>query len=133
MNEPKPRLVKIPWKMIQDDEDDPETQYHMLDTDIWFKHAFKAVRYLNFHQWGINGPELGRGLSIVYDDNFSISGLPLNRCIVDVTGGSAGHKWCGNVLALRTESSYSYNLFGNVDMQEDLEPLVKYFEEYGQR
>jgi hypothetical protein len=72
VNETKPRLVKIPWKMGRGDE-----EYHDLDTDIWFKSALNAVRPLFFHQWGINGPELGRGLCLMYDDNFSMNGSPL--------------------------------------------------------
>jgi hypothetical protein len=66
----------------------------------------------------------------MYDDNFMMNGLPLNRCIVDVTGGTAGHQWCGNVLGFRRKG-YSYDSFENVDMEEDLKPFVTYFEEYG--
>jgi hypothetical protein len=135
VNETKPRLVKIPWKLIPGDEDDP-TPYKKLDTDIWFKqHTNKSVRPSVrdqfVHQWGINGPELGRGLCYVYDDNFSINGSPLNHGIVDATGGRASHPWCGNILGLRLERPYSYDFYANVDMQEDLKPFVAYFEEYG--
>jgi hypothetical protein len=125
VNETKPRLVKIPWKLNRGDE-----QFHDLDTDIWFKHTFSAVRPLYFHRWGINGPQLGRGLCLMYDDNFSINGSPLNRCVADVTGGRAGHPWCGNILALRMKSPGSYDFFASVDMKEDLKPVVTYFEEY---
>ena len=132
VNESKPRLVKIPWKLIRGDKNDP-TQYQKLDTDIWFKKKRKFVRPLFIQRWGINGPALGRGLCFMYDDNFLINESPLNRCIVDVTGGRAGHQWCGNILALRVGGSnpYSYDSYKNVDMQEDLGPLVRYFEEYG--
>jgi hypothetical protein len=125
VNETKPRLVKIPWKMGRGDE-----EYHDLDTDIWFKSALNAVRPLFFHQWGINGPELGRGLCLMYDDNFSMNGSPLNRCIMDITGGRTGHAWCGNVLALRMKSLNSYEFYAKVDMEEDIKPCVTYFEEY---
>jgi len=128
-NETKPRLVKIPWELSLGDEDDPYSQYHKLDRDIWFKHTDKWVRTLHFNRWGINGPGLGRGLCFLYDDNFSVNGLPLNRCIVDVTGGRAGHQWCGDILALRMGRSFDF--YDNVDMQEDLKPFVTYFEEYG--
>jgi hypothetical protein len=132
VNESKPRLVKIPWQLLPADEfpDDPRS-YHKLDKDIWFEHPDKFVRVLNFCRLGINGPELGRGLCFLYDDNFSINGLPLNRCIVDVTGGRAGHPWCGNILALRMESLHSFDYYANVDMKEDLKLFVTYFEEYG--
>jgi hypothetical protein len=60
-----------------------------------------------------------------------MNGSLLNRCIVNVTGGRAGHPWCGNILALRMESSHSYDYYANVDMEEDLKLFVTYFEEYG--
>ena len=128
MNETKPRLVKIPWKLDLGDEHDP-SQYHKLDTDVWFKYPDKAVRTVNFYRCGINGPELGRGLCFKYDDNFSINGSPLNRCIVEVTGGRAGHQWCGNILALRMKN-FSYDFYESVVMEEDLKPFVTYFDEY---
>lgn len=129
VNETKPRLVKIPWKLNYW-EDDP-TPFQTFDTDVWFKHTNNAVKPQFFYRLGINGPELGRGLCFLYDDNFMMNGLPLNRCIVNVTGGKAGHQWCGNVLALRMESLDSYDLYASVDMEEDLKLFVTYFEEYG--
>jgi hypothetical protein len=129
VNETKPRLVKIPWELMSGDEDDP-MKYQRLDTDIWFKHTNKVVRPLYFNRWGINGPSLGRGLCFMYDDNFFMNQLPLNRCVVSVTGGRAGPQWCGNILALRMKSLYSYDFYESANMQEDLKPLVKYFEEY---
>ena len=129
VNETKPRLVKIPWKLNRGDEDDPG-HFHELDTDIWFKHANKEVRSIYFHRLGINGPKLGRGLCFKYDENFMMNQLPLNRCIVEVTGGKAGHQWCGNILALRMESLYSYDFYASVDMEEDLKLFVTYFDEY---
>lgn len=54
--------------------------------------------------------------------------LPLNRCVVSVTGGRAGHQWCGNILALRMGRSYDF--YDNVNMEEDLKPLIAYFEDY---
>jgi hypothetical protein len=130
VNETKPRLVKIPWKLTHDTDEDDPGQYHDLDTDIWFKHTNKAVKTQYFRRWGINGAQLGRGLCLLYDDNFIMNGLPLNRCVVDVTGGSAGHKWCGNILALRLKSLNSFDFYDNVDMQKDLKPFITYFEEY---
>ena len=132
-NETKPRLVKIPWKMvINGNEDDPGSEsYHSLDAVIWFKHPNTAARYLRFDQWGFDGPELGRGLCIMYDDNFVMNGLPLNRCIMDVTGGRAGQRWRGNILGLRMKGdSDNDNFYANVDIEEDLKPFVTYFEEY---
>jgi len=129
VNETKPRLVKIPWELAHSDEDYP-LPYHKIDTDTWFKHSNKDVRPLFFNRWGINGPTLGRGLCFFYDDNFLMNGLPLNRCIVDVTEGRVGHQWCGNILALRMESLHSFDFYEGVNMEEDLKPLVTYFEEY---
>ena len=129
-NETKPRLVKIPWKLIPGDENDPTGSYHELDTDIWFKQPETCVRNIYFNRWGINGPELGRSLCFIHDDNFMNNGSPLNRCIVNVTGGMAGHRWCGNILGLRMKGQ-SYDFYENVDMEEDLKPFMTYFEEYG--
>ena len=123
--ETKPRLVKIPWKMGQGN------RYHILDTDVWFKNESTSVRELFFHRLGINGPKLGRGLCLVYDDNFSMNGSFLNRCIIAATGGKAGHQWCGNVLALRMESLRSLEFYASVDMEQDLRLFVTYLEEYG--
>jgi len=130
-NETKPRIVKIPWTLIPGDEDDP-SPYQELDRDIWFRQPDKFVRSMNFNRWGINGAELGRGLCLMYDDNSMINGSPLNRCIVDVTGGRAGHpgQWWGNVLGLRMKGR-SYDFYESADMEEDLKPFVTYFEEYG--
>jgi hypothetical protein len=49
---------------------------------------------------------------------------------VEVTGGRAGHPWCGNILVLRMESPGTHNFHMNVNMKEDLKPIVTYFEEY---
>ena len=133
-NETKPRLVKIPWELIPGDSKDEPGRYHKLDKDRWFQQPESDVRFIYFNRWGINGPGLGRGLCFMYDENFMINGSPFNRCIVDlvvdVTGGRAGHEWCGNVLGLRMKGE-SYDFFENVDMEEDLKPFVTYFEEYG--
>ena len=131
VNETKPRLVKIPWKLIPGDEYEP-MPYQRLDTDIWFKHTPKCVRNRLIRQLGINGPELGRTLTFIYDDNFSINESPLNHCVVEVTGGRAAYPWCGNILALRmdSEKTYAYGFYTDVDMQEDLKLFVTYFEEY---
>ncbi|KAF8904716.1 hypothetical protein CPB84DRAFT_1772643 [Gymnopilus junonius] len=128
VNETKPRLVKVPWELSRVSEDD--VQYQKLDTDVWFKQD-AAVRPLYFHRLGINGPQLGRALCFKYDDDFSINGSPLNRCIVNVTEGKAGHPWCGNIVALRMQSLYTYDFYDNVDIEQDLKLFVTYFEEYG--
>jgi len=128
MNETNPRLIKIPWELIPADESEP-TSYQKLDKDIWFKQADTACRPNYVQRLGKNGPKLEHSLCIWYDDNFGINGSPVNRCIDYVTGGRAGHQWCGNILALRM--GRSYDLYENVDIQEDLKPLVKFFEDYG--
>ena len=129
-NETKPRLVKIPWELIPWDEDEQSPPYQSLDEDIWFKHTPKFLRNINFDRCGINGPELGRGLCLIHDDNSMINGSPVNQCIIHVTGGRARHLWSGNILGLRMKG-HSYDFYENVDMEEDLKPFVTYFEEYG--
>ena len=129
VNETKPRLIKIPWELV---EDNP-TSWQKIDKAIWFKQPESFVRIIYVHQWGINGPRLPHSLCFMYDDNFLINKSPVNRCVESVTapGGRAGHYWCGNILALRMEGPYNFDFYKNVDMQEDLEPLVRYLEEYG--
>ena len=132
MDESKPRLVKVPWKLVPG-EDDYDPPWRSPVTDIWFKYTDKFVKPLYFHRWGINGPDLGRNLCFEYDDNSMINGSPLNRCILEITGGRAGHSWCGNILGFRMKSPpYAVDdEFTNVDMEEDLKPFVTYFDEYG--
>jgi hypothetical protein len=134
VNETEPRLVKIPWELVRGDESDP-IPYHKLDTDIWFKQKNSSVRPLFVQRWGINGSQLEHSLCCMYDDSFGINGSPVNRCVASVTGGRAGHQWCGNILALRMREALgrwgSYNFYKSVDMQEDLKALATYLEEYG--
>jgi len=110
------------------DEEDPY-DYHVLDTGLWFKQTNKSIRDLPLDRWGINGPELGRGLCFVYDDNSLVNGSPLNRCIVEVTGGRAEHPWSGNILGLRRKN-FSHYFYESVVMEEDLKPFVTYLDEY---
>jgi hypothetical protein len=87
------------------------------------------VRNIYVQQWGINGPRLRHDLCFAYDENFLINGSPINRCVESVTGGRAGHQWCGNILGLRMGNSYDF--YKSVNMQEDLKPFTTYLEEYG--
>ena len=128
VNETRPRLVKVPWVLVPGDEDDPGG-YHKLEKDVWFKQTDKSVRDVCFYRRGINGPELGRGLCFKHDDNSLINGSPLNRCIMEVTGGKAMHPWSGNILALRMKN-FSYDFYESAVMEEDLELFVTYFDEY---
>jgi len=128
VNETKPRLVKVPWKLIPGDEDDP-VPWVEIDKDIWFKQPGSYVKTIFVQRWGINGSRLEHALCFKYDENFGINDSPVNRCIESVTKGKAGHQWCGNILALRM--GRSFDDYESVDMQEDLEPLVAYLEDYG--
>jgi hypothetical protein len=130
-DETKPRLVKVPWKLIHAAK--YTSSYQKLDTSIWFKRANKAVTPVYSQVWerGINGPELMRTVCFMYDSNFSINGSPLNHCIMDFTRGKAGFPWCGNILAFRMGSSYNYGFYTNVDMEEDLKVFLDFFEHHG--
>lgn len=126
VNETKPRLVKIPWK-FDGGGDEASATYHDLDKSIWFK-QFPFVRTMLVHPF----------LCFLYDDNFGTNGSPRNGCIDAVTGGKPGQWWGGNILALRKRRSESdddagYEFYDNVDMEEDLMPLVKFFERYGKK
>ncbi len=67
---------------------------------------------------------------MLYDDYSSINGSPINRCIQTVTRGNTVHPWAGNILALR-EQGMTSELYNDVVMEEDLAPLIRYFEDYG--
>lgn len=126
-NETYPRLIKVPWMLQPGDEYDGPM--HKLDHSIWFKRPHSAVRPQYVPRWGLLGEELEHPLCFLFDDNFEVNKSPMNLCVQAVTGGRAGHRWCGNMLALRMGDSY--DLFESADMEEDMKPLVKYFEEYG--
>ncbi|PPR04479.1 hypothetical protein CVT26_002250 [Gymnopilus dilepis] len=139
-NDTKPRIVKVPFSLRPEgisesasesasESDSSLRGWHKLDTSPWFKHPNKAVRPVFIPRLGINGPRLKHVLCLYYDDNFTMNRLPLNRCVVGATKGRAGHRWCGNVLALRMGRTYDF--CASVDVEEDWEALVRYFEEYG--
>lgn len=86
--------------------------------------------------FGTNGPPLGRNLTLIYDDNFLINGAPTNQCIHNVTRGKTTHPWAGNVLALRGAEEAAFysgaDHYSDVFVEEDLGPLIRYLEEYGE-
>ncbi|KAK0434262.1 uncharacterized protein EV420DRAFT_1597646 [Desarmillaria tabescens] len=45
--------------------------------------------------------------------------------------GKAPHPWAGNVLALRSEGLRSLDWYNDAIIEEDLAPLVRFFEDYG--
>lgn len=85
---------------------------------------------MHIQTFGANGPPLGRTLAVIYDDNSLINGSPINQCIQNVTRGKAVHPWSGNILALR-ETKVNSDHYSDIVMEEDLAPLVQYFEDYG--
>ncbi|KAH9480156.1 Programmed cell death protein 2 [Psilocybe cubensis] len=128
VNERRPRLVKIPFEDVIDEEDG--ISWQKLQRNVWFKHPDSFVKADYFNNMGINGPDLGRTLCFFYDDNSIINRLPLNRCIVNMTGGKAGHVWCGNIFGLRSKDHTYFNEYNDAVLEEDLEPFVAYFDQY---
>ncbi|KAK0431333.1 hypothetical protein EV421DRAFT_175504 [Armillaria borealis] len=131
VNATKPRLIKIPWSYGPVDEDDVG-EWQDLDMEPWFKgnESFRRIYYVQ--KFGINGPSLPYTLAVCFDDDGMINGSQLNRCIQNVTAGNAGHSWLGNILALRAEGLNS-DWYHDAVMEEDLAPLVRYFEDYGRK
>ena len=139
VDETKPRLVKIPWKLVPGrGEDKKPGPYHELDTDVWFKHIDKDVKHIMFFDPDLllttdsaKARELPR-LCILYDEKSTRNGLTINRCIVNATEGRAapgpGDRpvWCGNILGLRMDKDHA---FASVKMEEDLRGFLTYFEE----
>ncbi len=89
---------------------------------------FFSPRQLCWQKFGIDGPPLRHTLAVWYDDNFMINGSRINRCIQRITAGKAQHPWAGNVLALRVKGP-TLDRYSDAVMEEDLAPLVRYFEE----
>lgn len=86
---------------------------------------------MEFQTFGVYGPPLGRTLTVIYDDHFRINGSPINQCIQSLTRGKA-IPWGGNILAVRGVGEGPGH-YGDIVMDEDLAPLIRYFEEYGSK
>ncbi|KAK0195028.1 hypothetical protein F5146DRAFT_1023939 [Armillaria mellea] len=130
VNEIKPRIIKLPWSYGPVDEDEP-VRWQMLEKEPWFGGKDRYIRFFYVGTFGANGPSLGRLLALYYDDQYLINGSPINRCIQNVTKCKAPHPWAGNVLALRSRGSRSLDWYNDAIIEEDLAPLVRFFEDYG--
>ncbi|KAK0225526.1 hypothetical protein IW262DRAFT_1456592 [Armillaria fumosa] len=130
VNEVKPRVIKLPWSYGPVDEDEPRG-WQMLEKEPWLGGEGRYTRFFYVGRFGMNGPPLGRLLALWYDENFLINGSPINRCIQNVTKGEAPHPWAGNVLALRSRGLHSLDWYDDAIIEEDLAPLVRFFEDYG--
>ncbi|PBK58639.1 hypothetical protein ARMSODRAFT_900275 [Armillaria solidipes] len=128
VNETKPRLIKIPWSYGPEEEEDG-VLWQKLETEPWFTGEDCHPRSSCVQRLSVNGPSLGYTLAFWYDEDFLINGSAINRCIQTVTGGNAAYPWSGNVFALRARGLIS-EFYSNVVMEEDLMPLVCYFEDY---
>ena len=108
-----------PWQMVED--------------ELWFDRQSRDcfLRFLYVQRFGANGPPLGRTLALRYDDNSLINGSPLNQCVVNATRGKATHPWAGNIYALRSEMKGASDWYSNAIIEEDLEPVVRFLEDYG--
>ncbi|KAK0476795.1 hypothetical protein IW261DRAFT_1490112 [Armillaria novae-zelandiae] len=130
VNEVKPRVIKLPWSYGPVDEDEPGG-WQMLEREPWLGGKSRCPRFFWVGRFGMNGPPLGRLLALWYDENFLMNGSPINRCIQNVTKGRAPHPWAGNVLALRSRGLHSLDYYDDTIIEEDLAPLVRFFEDYG--
>ncbi|KAK0438938.1 hypothetical protein EV421DRAFT_928234 [Armillaria borealis] len=133
VNETKPRLIKLPWSYGPVYEDVTGERWQDLDMELWFEgyDSFRRANYV-WQKFGIDGPPLRHTLAVWYDDNFMVNGSQINRCIRKITAGKAQHPWAGNILALRVKGP-SLGRYSDAVMEEDLAPLVRYFEEIYKR
>ncbi|KAK0193409.1 hypothetical protein F5146DRAFT_1030480 [Armillaria mellea] len=129
VDETKPRLVKIPWSYGVDEDGSLGGSWQDLDDKLWFG-SDCSIRALYIQTFGADGPPLGRTLAVIYDDNFLINGSPINPCVQIVTQGKAVYPWAGNLLAIRAQG-VPPDWYNNIVMEEDLAPLIQYFEDYG--
>ncbi|KAK0232637.1 hypothetical protein IW262DRAFT_1259320 [Armillaria fumosa] len=127
VDETKPRLIKLPWAYRAADK------YTGGERKPWFEgyDSFCRANYV-CRKFGIDGPPLRHTLAVWYDDNFMFNGSRINRCIQEITAGKAPHPWAGNVLALRVKGP-TWDRYSDAVMEEDLAPLVQYFQEVYKR
>ncbi|PBK71887.1 hypothetical protein ARMSODRAFT_910761 [Armillaria solidipes] len=130
VDEIKPRAIKLPWSYGPQVDDDPRG-WQLLEREPWLGGKDRCPYFFYVGTFGVNGPSLGRILALYYDENFLINGSPINRCIQNITKGKAAHPWAGNVLALRSKGLRSLDWYNDAIIEEDLAPLVRFFEDYG--
>ncbi|KAF7377394.1 MYND-type domain-containing protein [Mycena sanguinolenta] len=82
---------------------------------------------------GYTGPPLGYTLFLVWNGNFFQDGSPLNRSIIKLTKGKAGHAWAGNLIACRVEEPIQLVARYQDAKAEDLTALAAYFVDCGKR
>ncbi|KAI5834414.1 hypothetical protein K523DRAFT_293894 [Schizophyllum commune Tattone D] len=132
---PEPREVKLSWEWIVD-ADAPGGGYQNIHVKPkWFAEDV-AVRNMYIDTLpGENGaivlPE-DRRLALVHDAHFLADGSPVNQCIQKLTNGKAAHKWCGNLLVLRSRATaWKDHDYRDAHPKEDLAVLVQFFKTFG--
>lgn len=132
-DELEPRMIKIPWRWHLDAGDDPVYTFQKLLRRPWQKN----YRSMEIWTQGQLGPPLpgGRALLLYYNDDFSIDGSPLNRCVSKFTKGKAPHAWGDGIFVVRREAGARQFSSNTTDedavMDEDLGYVVQFLEDYG--
>ncbi|KAJ7273361.1 hypothetical protein C8J57DRAFT_1179225 [Mycena rebaudengoi] len=119
-----PTMVEIPYTIKNDDG--PKPYHDLASLRPWLPNGLE-IKYVR--RMGSHGPPLGRMLVVMYGGAFQVDGSPQNECIASLTRQWMHVPWAGNVLVLRQEGEVICDRYQSATM-EDLEPMVKFFEEY---
>ncbi|KAJ7677761.1 hypothetical protein DFH06DRAFT_1316566 [Mycena polygramma] len=132
-----PRLVKLVCETYTDDDDDilgKGFKHHRADLDPYLgPHHNTFYKSTHISTMGYTGQQLGYTLSLRWRDTFLQDGSALNRSIVKLTNGKAGHPWAGNLVAYRVDEPTSLVARCKDAKAEDLAVLAAYFVDYGKR
>ncbi|TCD61357.1 hypothetical protein EIP91_008546 [Steccherinum ochraceum] len=133
--EPNPRMVKVPFKWIQEKpflpSDTPPPAFQVLARNPW------PTSNCPFWVGSLypGGPPLpdNRLLVAFINDNFSVDGSPPNFCIGKFLGvkqwGDMPYRWADNVIVLRKRSVEDPE-FQSAVWEEDLPILKQYWSKY---
>ncbi|KAL4249353.1 MYND-type zinc finger protein samB [Abortiporus biennis] len=131
VDEDKPRLVQVEYTIEPDDEYEG-TDVHELNLEPWFNSLFCTIRPCPIEKTdGFSGQLLDRTLHMKFNDDFMISGDPLNRCIQRSVPGGPGHEWCGNIMVFRVKEPTSMICQYYDATIDDIQPTLNYLRDYG--
>ncbi|KAL1744517.1 hypothetical protein HDZ31DRAFT_64037 [Schizophyllum fasciatum] len=131
----EPREVKLPWEWIVD-VDAPGGGYQNIHVKPkWFAEDVAVrnmyIETLPGERGAVVLPE-ERRLALVYNTHFLTDGSTVNQCVRKLTNGKSAHKWCGNLLVLRSRATaWKDHDYRDAHPKEDLAVLVQFFKTFG--
>ncbi|KAJ7702431.1 hypothetical protein B0H17DRAFT_923573 [Mycena rosella] len=128
VDEPAPRLVKIPYLSKVDTDGLQPTPYHELDVPTMGR-LLRGLEMKYVSRLGSHGSQLDHALVVMYGSDFQLDGSAQNECIAGLTGGRMPIPWAGNVLVLRQKGRLYSETWESATM-EDVAAMSRFFEEY---